>query len=62
VATPPPNDNGGGDKEAPNQEEYMRRCQACILAREASLYQQQEEFNALVQKLDCVFGDVGEGM
>jgi hypothetical protein len=37
VAPPPLNENGRGDKEALNQEEYQR--QAHILAREASLRQ-----------------------
>jgi hypothetical protein len=51
------NDNGGGDKETPNQEEEYQR-QVRILASEASLHQQQEELDALVQKLDRVYSDV----
>jgi hypothetical protein len=37
MVTPPLNDNGGWDKEDPNQEEYQRQHQACILVCEASL-------------------------
>lgn len=28
LAMPPPNDNDKGNKEAPNQEEHLRQCQA----------------------------------
>lgn len=59
VATPPPNDNGRGDKEAPNlEEEYLHQRQARLLAHKASLRQQQEELNTLIQKLDRIYNDV----
>jgi predicted dithiol-disulfide oxidoreductase (DUF899 family) len=46
-----------GDNESPIQEEeYHRQCQAHILAREATLRQQQEDLDALVRKLDRVYG------
>ena len=45
--------------EAPNQEdEYQRQRQACILAHEATLRQQQEELDALVERLDRVYGNI----
>lgn len=59
VATPPQNKNDGGDKEALNQEEeYQRQRQARILTREAALCCQQEELDALMQKIDRAYEDI----
>jgi hypothetical protein len=57
VATPQRGDNGGGDLEGPNQEEE-NQCQACILTCEAALRQQEEELDALVERLDRVYDNI----
>lgn len=46
-------------KESPNQEvEYQHQRQARVLAYEATLRQQEEELDALVQKLNRVYNDI----
>lgn len=48
-----------GDDEPPNQEEdYQRQRQACILACENSLWQQQEELDTHVCKLDRFYNNI----
>jgi hypothetical protein len=48
-----------GNSGSPVQEEeYQRQHQARILAREATLWQQQEELDALIERLDQVYGNI----